>query len=50
MQANADALAKSHSAQEPRTEQTKNFRKYLTKALYCHQKGVLLPCYQTIRA
>lgn len=38
-----------YSTQEPMTEQTKNFRKYLSKALYCHQKGVLLPCYQPIK-
>jgi hypothetical protein len=54
MEANAGALAKPHlvqgrvledySAREARIRQTKNFRKYLPKALYCHQIGVFLPC------
>lgn len=44
-----DPQTRDYSAQEPRTKQTKNFRKYLPNALYCHQKGVLLPCYQTIK-
>ena len=47
--AGLDPRIRCFSAQEPRTEQTKNFRKYLSKALYCHQKGVLLPCYQPIK-
>jgi hypothetical protein len=47
--AGPDPRIRCFSAQEPRTEQTKNFGKYLPNALPNQIKGVILPCHQINR-